>query len=112
MKKPADPRELAIDLIERSPCQIKVAAVLCDSAGNIISWGWNHPGNGFGKHAEVFAIERSNRRRRYAGTIYVAGRYERNTLVLAKPCPACRHIIDKYLIDVIYRDKGGKWRKG
>ena len=110
MIKPRDPRELVIDLLPRSTCAVKVAAVVCDAADNIISWGWNHAGTGLGKHAEIHAVERANHNRLWYGTIYVAGKYSRGTLVNSKPCRGCQFLIDKYNLEVYYRDKQGKWR--
>ena len=108
--KPRDPRELAIDLIPRSICQTRVAAVVCDASGNIISWGWNSSGpTGLGLHAEVHAIRRANRNRLWYGTVYVAGAYDRGTLVKAKPCEKCQQLIDKFNMEVFYRDKSGRW---
>lgn len=112
MIKPRDPRELAIDLLPRSVCLIKVASVVCDAGGVIISWGWNHSGpTGMGCHAEDHAIHRANLSRLWYGTIYVAGKYSRGTLVNAKPCRLCRQLSDKFHMDIEYRDKSGKWRK-
>lgn len=112
MNKPSDPRELAIDLLPRSICTVQVAAVITDAGGNILSWGWNHSGpKGLGQHAEHHAIIRSNRNRLWYGFIYVAGQYKRGPLVTAKPCEHCQTMIDNYHMDVLYRDKGGKWRK-
>lgn len=112
MIKPRDPRELAVDLLPRSTCLIKVAAVVCDASGNIISWGWNHSGpTGMGLHAERHAIIRANHARLWYGAIYVAGKYARGTLVNSKPCVKCQELIDKFKLDVFYRDKSGKWRE-
>lgn len=111
MLKPSDPRQLALDLIPRSTCCVKVAAVVCDAGDNIISWGWNHSGpSGMGLHAEAHAIQRANHARLWYGTVYVAGQYSRGTNVNSKPCVDCQPLIDKYRMDVMYRDKSGKWR--
>ena len=63
MIKPADPRQLAVDLLPRSTCLVQVAAVIADKRG-IFSWGWNSSGvTGYGEHAEAAAIRRANKRR-------------------------------------------------
>ena len=103
------PKILASDLVRRSTCAIRVSAVIADKRG-IFSWGHNHSGlTGLGEHAEVHAIKRANKHRLYGATIYVAGVYERGTLVKAKPCPACQALIDKYHLETLYRAKSGKW---
>lgn len=112
MIKPSDPRVLAIDLLPRSTCSVRVASVVTDAGGNIISWGWNHSGpSGYGLHAEHHAILRANKARLWYGTIYVAGRYDRGTLVNSKPCKACQGLISKYKMDVVYRAKSGDWHE-
>jgi pyrimidine deaminase RibD-like protein len=110
--KPTDPRQLAIDLLPRSLCQVRVAAVIADSRG-IFSWGWNFPGfTGFGMHAEAHAIMRANRGRLKGSTVYVAGERHRNgKYVLAKPCEDCQRRIHKAGIRAAYyRDADGVWR--
>src|SRR3990167_1726297 len=88
------PRLLAIDLMERSPCQVKMAAVLTDMDGRIFSWGWNSIGmHGFGLHAEQHAIQRANRNRLSGSTISVAGR--RKGWVYSYPCAACLKMLMK-----------------
>ena len=106
-----DPRQLAIDLLPRSVCSVKVASVIVDKFYYIVSYGWNHSGpTGMGQHAECHAILRANRNRLGLGTIYVAGQYLRGTLVNAKPCKECQKLIDKYYMSVVYRDKLGVWK--
>ena len=110
MRKPSDPRELAVDLLSRSSCTVQVAAVLTDATGNIMSWGWNHSGpNGLGQHAEHHAMLRVNRNRLWHGSVYVAGRRRRGPLVNAKPCKHCQTMINNYDIGVFYRNKHGDW---
>lgn len=109
MFKPSDPRDLVIDLIPRSICQIRVAAVIADKWG-ISSWGWNGVSSGYGEHAEAAAIRRSNRKRLKGSTIYVAGEWrDRERAVKSKPCEACQALIDKWGLKVVYRDKDGVW---
>lgn len=110
MRKPADPRDLAVDLLPRSPSSIRVSSVIADKWG-IISWGWNGPGaTGYGEHAERAAIRRANRNRLRGATIYVAGAYrDKNKIVCARPCESCRPLVDKYDLNVIYRDRDGRW---
>jgi len=95
MRKRQGPKELAIDLLPRSPCGEKVAAVLVDKKGLIFGWGWNHPVSGknhdIGKHAEAHAVERANPKRLKGATIYVAGCRESNGVILnARPCDGHR----------------------
>ena len=111
MIKPDDPRDLCVNLIQRSPCAVKVACVIEDAGGRIMAWGWNGAGtDGLGLCAERHAIGRANRSRLHYGYIYVAGIYSRGTLVNAKPCAACQRTIGKYHMDVVYRAKNGAWK--
>lgn len=109
--KSRNPRELAVDLLPRSNCLIRVASVIADNWG-IHSWGWNGPGaTGMGEHAEAAAIRRSNRDRLKGSVIYVAGEWrDRGKYVMAKPCLACAALIEKWGLRVVYRDKDGIWR--
>lgn len=52
---------LAKDLSGRSTIKIKVGAVVYNKR-EIVSWGWNNPGQGYGEHAESMAIRRLNNR--------------------------------------------------
>lgn len=108
MIKPSDPRELAIDLLPRSICAVRVAAVVCDAGGNIISWGWNSVGNGLGMHAEAHAIRRSNKDRLWYGTIYVASQ-RRGKSIMSRPCETCQRQIDKWKLATVYRDGREHW---
>jgi deoxycytidylate deaminase len=111
VRKEADPRELAMTILTRSICAVMVGAVITDWRGRVISWGWNSVGSGFGLHAEAHAMSRVNRRRLSCGTIYVAAiRHRTGRPVTAKPCPECQRLIDKYDLDVVYRDGYGAWR--
>lgn len=111
MLKGDDPRQLAVDLLPRSICTVQVGCALTDAGGSIIAWGWNGVGTGLGKCAERHAIERANRRRLFFGHIYVASQWRnRDKFAPAKPCKACKHIIDKYNLEVHWRDKEGRWR--
>jgi hypothetical protein len=111
MIKPSDPRQLAIDLLPRSICNVQVAAVLAHKHG-IYAWAWNSVGNGLGEHAEAAAIRRANRNRLYGMDIYVASQRMRNKkIVNSKPCVDCQRLLDKYLITAYYRDADGEWKK-
>ena len=44
MKTDMGPWILANDLIYRSSCRVKMAAVIVDEKDRIFSWGWNHSG--------------------------------------------------------------------
>src|SRR6476620_728972 len=90
MNTKCSPEELCAYILERSSCAVKVGAVIADSHG-IFGWGWNHMGSdGFGEHAEVNAIKRSNRDRLPGSTLFVAsvrGRSEKP--ITSKPCDFC-----------------------
>ena len=106
------PQDLAVDLLRRSVCHVKVAAVIVDHKGKIFSWGWNHTGfDGFGEHAEAAAIRRANKDRLLGGMIYIAAERGRTARpVIAKPCPACEALLDHWGLFACYRDKEGIWR--
>lgn len=109
MTKPDDPRQLAIDLLNRSECAVQVAAVIADRHG-IFSWGWNSVGTGLGEHAEAAAIRRANKKRLSGATIYVAGRRKKSrNPVLSKPCEHCEAIIRAWGVVFSYRDNEGEW---
>lgn len=110
MIKPDDPRQLAVDILERSACQVKVGSAIADSKGRVISWGWNGPGSdGFGEHAEASAIRRANKRRLAGSTIYVAGR--RHKPIFSRPCYNCEKLIKAWgIARVVYTDGLG-WRE-
>src|SRR5690348_3090200 len=107
MQKNKTPKQLALDILHRSECRVKVGAVIVDRKGSILSWGWNNPGDGFGCHAEVHAIMRANPKRLDGSSIYVAGMRSRNkTFVPAKPCEDCQEWIVKVgLSKVHYLDR-------
>lgn len=113
MIKPDDPRELAVDLIERSTCTIQVGSCIADSDG-IFAWGWNSMGpDGFGQCAENHAIKRANKVRLTSrATIYVASKRNRNgKMVPAKPCADCAYLVGKWGIRVCWRDNDGEWKE-
>ena len=110
--KKVSPIDLAVDLISRSTCQVKVAAVLVDNHG-IFSWGWNHSGAGYGMHAEEHCLRRSNRKRWAEATMYVAAARAKKAglrLVTARPCEDCQRLLNGLRGRVIYRDKDGLWK--
>lgn len=108
-----DPKELAIDLLPRSTCSVQVSAIIADRWG-IFSWGTNHVGfDGYGRHAEIEAIRRANKRRLRGATIYVASQRNRNRkAVFSKPCPDCQRVIDSWGLDVVYRERDDWWIDG
>ena len=112
MNKSMGPQQLALDLLRRSTCHVKVAAVIVDNRGRIFSWGWNSMGgDGFGEHAEAAAIRRGNKDRMFGGMIYIAAERGRNgRIVTAKPCEFCSRIIEGWGLFVCYRGKDGIWR--
>ena len=76
------PQELAIDLLDRSVCKVRMAAVLSDNYG-IFAWGWN---SGY-IHAEEMVLMRANPRRVPGSTITVAGqRAKSGNWVYSFPC--------------------------
>ena len=87
MNTHCDPRELAVDLLNRSSCEVQVAAVLWDSHG-IFSWGWNHERNGNeGEHAEEHAVKRANPKRLRGARLTVAARRRKSRrIIFARPC--------------------------
>lgn len=102
-----DPKDLAIELLDRSQCSVQVAAIITDSEG-VISWGWNSMGpTGYGQHAEDHALWRSNPKRLEGSTITVAGRRAKSgNFVLARPCAYCMETLRNVGIDkVVYRTK-------
>lgn len=96
MRKNKPPEALAMDILHRSNCRIKVGAVLVDSKGKIFSWGWNHAGHdGFGCHAEAHAVTRANPKRLEGSTIYVAGlRAKNGCYVPSRPCNDCERLLN------------------
>ncbi|OHB21372.1 MAG: hypothetical protein A2939_05065 [Parcubacteria group bacterium RIFCSPLOWO2_01_FULL_48_18] len=112
MNKNRTARDFVIDIASRSPCRIRVAAVLSDNHG-IFSWGWNHPApDGSGVHAEEHAISRANRRRLKGSRLTVFGARRKNEApVTARPCKDfCLLLALKYGIAVIeYGTKSGTW---
>lgn len=108
MMKPDDPRELAIDILERSICSVKVGACVADATG-ILSWGWNSVGSGNGLHAERHAVSRANKARLKGATIYVAAFRTGRKVITAKPCTACQLMIDQWGLKVVYRNMKSEW---
>lgn len=110
MRKPANVRQLASDILGRSRCSVQVGAAIADNGG-IISWGWNSEGfDGMGLHAEAHAILRANRKRLRHATIYIASIRRRNgKLVPSKPCEDCQKLVDKWELRVIWQNNNGEW---
>jgi deoxycytidylate deaminase len=110
--KMSDPRQLAIDLTNRSVCSVRVAAVIWDANG-IFAWGWNSSGaNGLGEHAEIHAIRRANRARLANSSIAVAGRRKANNVVVSFPCANCTARLVKLSIAVVWIEaKSGVWQQ-
>lgn len=110
MNRNLDPREIVLNILDRSICQVQVGAVLSDNWG-VYGIGWNHSGpDGMGLHAEIHCLGRSNRSRMALSTLYVAARRKRNDkIVTAKPCPACMPVVASWCGRVVYRDGKGDW---
>lgn len=106
------PKQLAVDISERSNCRVKVGAVLADKKG-IFSWGWNNMGDGLGCCAERHAIARANPKRLKGSSIFVWGTHRKTgNPIPAKPCRQCESFIIFYGIKTVhwnYKDKG--WRE-
>lgn len=109
MNTRCDPKDLAVALLLRSACHVRVSAVIADPFG-IHAWSWNSSGrDGLGEHAEAAAVRRSNRKRLPRSTIYIAADRRRNgKCVTAKPCEACQRVVDVFA-HVVYRGKDGIW---
>ena len=101
--------QLAIDILERSTCNVKVGAAIEDKDGRLISWGWNSAGpTGLGLHAECHAIQRANRRRLHYGTIYVASvRTKHGKPINSFPCEECYKLIVKYKMRIVWHSTNG-----
>lgn len=99
-----------MELLDRSTCNVQVAAVIADKHG-IFAWGQNCSGpDGYGMHAEHHAWLRANKKRLSRATMYVASRRKKSgSTVIAKPCLQCQQIISK-VGKVIYRDKDETWK--
>jgi cytidine deaminase len=112
MNTRAHPSEIASSILWRSPCRIKVGAVIEDSNG-AYSWSWNHTGfDGLGEHAEQGAIRRANKGRLEGSIIWVATIRQRNKKVInSRPCDKCQELIESYGLRAIYRDAKGEWVK-
>jgi pyrimidine deaminase RibD-like protein len=107
-----EPDELCEKLLNRSTCSVQVAAVLVDGTG-IFGWGWNHMGaDGFGEHAEVNALKRSNRSRIRGAALFVASRRQRNgKTITSKPCEKCQGWIEALEVGTVWwRGGDGLWR--
>ena len=101
MRKHGDPWELAARLFQRSQCRVKMAAVVTDKRGRLISWGWNHAGpDGNGLCAERHALGRANPKRLAGASIYIRGSNRRNEAT-SKPCNRCYAALQKAAIDII-----------
>lgn len=102
-----------IDLLNRSSCKVKVAAVLSDKRG-IFAWGWNSSGqDGNGMHAEEHAFYRANRKRLHGATLTVASiRVGRGAFICSRPCATrCMKLANKFKIGHIeYITHGGSWQ--
>lgn len=117
-------RDLAIALLDCSPCKVQMAAVIYDENG-IVSIGWcRGNGNGGGKHAEHDAIERADPERLSGATITVAGRRKKSgNWVLSRPCdgkkpyrgdyerPCLERLRSCGISAIEYMTKSGDWEE-
>lgn len=106
------PEELCEYILTRSSCSVQVGAVVVDGHG-IFGWGWNHMGpDGFGEHAEVSCLRRSNHHRQSGSTLFVASvRQRTKKSITSKPCDKCQGWIEARGISrVWWRGSDGLWR--
>lgn len=109
MMKPINGEQLASEILARSQCSVQVGAAIADKHG-IFSWGWNSVGSGYGMHAEAHAISRANKKRLKGALLFVASMRRRNgKIVTSKPCAECQKLIDKWGLQVAWRDSNGDW---
>ena len=101
--------DVAATVLNRSVCNVMVGACLADKDG-IYAVGWNSSGpTGFGLHAEIHCLLRSNRKRLAKSTLYVAAiRKKSGSVVTAKPCDICQRMVRK-VGKIAYRNKRGEW---
>lgn len=110
MIKPSDPRQLAIDIMKRSICVVRVGACITDRSGSICGWGWNSCWTGYGIHAEIHAIKRTNHSRLEGATVYVASERSRNSKAInSRPCESCQPFIKKWGLRAVFRSSSGEW---
>lgn len=105
------PKQLAIDISERSNCRVKVGAVLVDRKG-IFSWGWCGMGyDGLGMCAEHHAILRANPKRLKGATVYVFGTHRKTSNPIpARPCRECSERLKRVGIKkVVWNNKSDGW---
>lgn len=90
--------ELAKDLSKRSSIKIKVGAVVYNKR-EIISWGWNNPGDGTGDHAEHMAIRRYvSRSILYPDLpLYICVYSSRKgKTITSRPCKKCESLLRRF----------------
>lgn len=108
--KKVRPKDLAVDLLNRSICSVQVAACLVDKKGAIHAWGWNSQWSGYGIHAESHCLLRSNRKRWTESTLYIAAKRRKSgNTVTSRPCAECAKLVKK-VGRVVYRDGNGVWK--
>jgi deoxycytidylate deaminase len=96
-----------MDILHRSTCRVRVGAVIVSQDGKLLSYGWNHVGDGYGCHAEVHAMTRAPWRMLKNSTIYVAGfrpgksATGKGNYVNSKPCVNCQAMIDSAMIETV-----------
>ena len=101
MRTKGDPWSLAWKLIGRSRCRVKMAAVVTDNQGRVISWGWNHAGpDGNGLCAERHALRRANPKRLAGAIIYIRGWNGCNESA-SRPCQSCHAALQKVAMKTV-----------
>lgn len=106
--------ELAKDLSQRSIIKIKVGAVIFNK-NEILSWGWNNPGNGLGDHAEHMAIRRlvrSNNLRGASDLRIAVYSTRKGKTITSRPCSNCERLLRRFGIrgSVYYRKEEAEGR--
>ena len=104
------PKQVLEKLLDRSRCQVQVAALLMDKVG-IFAWGWNSEGQtGLGEHAEMAAMRRCNFHRVPKAVMWIAARRKKSqNPVNSRPCGACWPAVSRCAY-VVYRNKAGEWK--
>lgn len=96
----------------------KVSAVAFTSSGEIIATAHNrkvcgHPGK-WTEHAEEVLIQKLERLRafqRFNNITILVLRVCATGLAIAKPCPKCQRLLDRYKVSILYSSRTGEIKK-
>ena len=103
-----DPKQVVLELLDRSVCSVQVSSCIVDCHNRIIAHGWNHVGDGYGQHAEMHALSRANPNRLVGASIYVAAqRFRNKKIILSRPCEECMPHLRG--LTIWWRNKEGQW---